>query len=138
LHRPDAQQQGYDMTSEDFRRLALELPEAEEGEHMRHHDFRVRGKIFATLWPRGEDSGVLMLTREQQQKAVQSAPACFAPVPGGWGEKGSTIVRLGVAEVELVRRGLATAWLNKAPGSLAKAFEDSQSKAPPAPKIPRS
>jgi hypothetical protein len=110
------------MTSEDFRRLALELPEAEEGEHMGHPDFRVRGKIFATLWPRGEDSGVLLLNREQQRRVIKSAPASFAPVPGGWGEKGSTIVRLGVADMKMVRRGLATAWLNKAPRSLGKTF----------------
>src|SRR5260370_17034945 len=81
------------MTVDDFRRLALALPEATEAAHMAHPDFRVRNKIFATLWPK-EGRGVVMLTPQQQRVVVELKPAVFAPVPGGWGRRGSTNVSL--------------------------------------------
>jgi len=106
------------MTPDDFRGIALELPEATEGAHMNHPDFRVRGKIFATLWPK-ESRGVVMLTPEQQKQVTEAAPAVFEPVPGGWGRKGSTSVRLQLAVEATVRSALLMAWRNKAPDSLA-------------------
>jgi len=77
------------VTPDEFRRLALALPEAAESEHMGHPDFRVRKKIFATLWPDG-GYGVVMLTPEQQTVVKQAEPAMFVPVPGGWGRKCAT------------------------------------------------
>jgi len=79
---------------------------------MEHPDFRVGGKIFATLW---KGNGVLLLRREQQALLVKSDPGVFAPVNGGWGRKGSTTVHLDVADEESVRRALSVAWRNKAP-----------------------
>jgi len=105
------------MTPEDFRRIALELPEATEGAHMNHPDFRVRGRIFATLWPK-ERRGVVMLTPEQQKSVTAAEPAVFEPVPGGWGRQGSTSVHLAHADEDTVRGALLTAWHNKAPKSL--------------------
>ena len=105
------------MTPEEFRGIALELPEATEGAHMSHPDFRVRGKIFATLWP-GERRGVVLLTPEQQKLVTEADPKAFEPVPGGWGRKGSTSVHLKHAKVAEVRDALLKAWRNKAPESL--------------------
>lgn len=105
------------MTEEKYRRLALALPEATEGAHMNHPDFRVRGKIFATLWP-GEKKGVVMLTPDQQTVLIEAEPAIFEPVNGTWGRQGSTIVKLAAADERTVRSALQMAWRNKAPKSL--------------------
>ncbi|HYL61557.1 MAG TPA: MmcQ/YjbR family DNA-binding protein, partial [Candidatus Methylomirabilis sp.] len=82
------------MTTADFRRLALSLPEAIEGSHFGSADFRVGGRIFATLALEKEGCGVLLLTPEQQEGMVEDAPEIFSPVPGGWGRHGATRVRL--------------------------------------------
>ena len=98
------------MTPEEYRRLALSLPGAIEGSHMGHPDFRVGGKIFATLW---EGNGVLLLRPEQQHLLVKSHPNIFSPVKGGWGVRGSTTVHLNAADEPTVRNALLTAWSNK-------------------------
>ena len=105
------------MTEDEYRQLALSLPEAAESSHMRHPDFRVRGKIFATLSP-NQSRGVVLLTREQQEILTASEPRIFAPVPGGWGQRGSTIIDLECADETTVRSALVMAWRNKAPKSL--------------------
>ncbi len=105
------------MTADDYRRLALDLPETEERAHQGHPDFRVAGKIFATLWPH-QGRGVALLTPEQQEMLVQAEPAMFAPVPGGWGRRGSTDIRLDAADETTVRSALLMAWRNKAPKRL--------------------
>ena len=106
------------MTPDEFRRLALALPEAVESEHMGHPDFRVRKKIFATLWP-ADGYGVVKLTPEQQTIVTQAEPAMFVPVPGGWGRKGASRVLLATASESAVSAALAMAWRNNAPQSLA-------------------
>jgi hypothetical protein len=107
------------MTPKDFRRLALRLPEAAEGAHMGHADFRVRGRIFATLgWP--DDAWAMVkLTPGEQALFVEVEPAAFEPVPGGWGRRGSTQVRLEAVEPVTVRSALVTAWRRVAPKKLA-------------------
>ncbi len=75
------------MTPKTFRRIALSLPEATEGSHFSNADFRIAGKIFATLALEHQGYGVLLLTPDQQAGMVQDAPEIFSPVPGGWGEK---------------------------------------------------
>ncbi len=114
------------MTADDFRRLALSLPEAAEDAHMGHPDFRMRGKIFATLSAPDEDWGMVKLTPEQQQVFVESAPKVFAPVKGGWGLRGATNVRLAAASARTLRPALVTAWGNVAPKSLTAAARDSK------------
>jgi hypothetical protein len=115
-----------------FRQMALALPEAVEEAHMGHPDFRVKGKIFATLgYPDGH-SAMVKLTPEQQAAFVESAPAIFAPVKGGWGLKGATNVRLPAATRRALGPALATAWRNVAPCALVEA----ESKRP-APRRPR-
>jgi hypothetical protein len=110
------------MTADDFRRLALALPEASEVSHMGHPDFRVRNKIFATLWPE-ERRGVVMLTPEQQKILIDLKPAVFTPVPGGWGRRGSTNVNLETADEISLTSVLLMAWRNKAPKRLGASSE---------------
>jgi len=104
------------LTANEFRRLALSLPDAIEAAHMGHPDFRVGGRIFATLaYPRTAFAA-LMLTPEQQELFVRTEPKTFRPVPGGWGKKGATQVELRTAKKAAVREALKVAWSNRAPG----------------------
>ena len=112
------------VTADDFRRLALSLPEAVESAHMDHPDFRVRNKIFATLGYPDRSCGVLKLTRNQQKLVAREAPEVFVPVKGGWGRSGATQVLLRAARKTLVRRALAAAWANAAPKSLVRAHSN--------------
>ena len=108
------------MTADGFRRLALGMPEACEGGHMGHPDFRSCGKIFATLGYPDGGFGMVKLTPEQQEAFVSAEPAVFAPVKGGWGRRGATIVQLRAARVRSVRVALAAAWRNVAPRRLVE------------------
>lgn len=107
------------MTAEDFRRLALELPEATESSHMSHPDFRVGGKIFATLGYPNHEWATVKLPPEQQELFSKAAPQVFVPVKGGWGRKGATNVRLQAAKKTRVRIALREAWAGVAPKRLA-------------------
>jgi hypothetical protein len=105
-----------DMASaEDFRRLALAFPGAEESAHMGHPDFRVNGKIFATLQGAGKGTGAVMLLPEQQELAMAAEPEAFSPAAGAWGRSGSTMVRLDAVSDEWLERTLEWAWQKRAP-----------------------
>jgi hypothetical protein len=121
------------MTSDQFRRLALSLPEATEVGHMGHPDFRVGGKIFATLGYPDETWGVLKLTPEQQEALVDAEPKVFMPVKGGWGRRGATLVSLRAARTTSLRLALAVAWRNTAPRKLAAQHAAKGRPAPDAP-----
>ncbi|HWY70593.1 MAG TPA: MmcQ/YjbR family DNA-binding protein [Terriglobales bacterium] len=98
------------MNAADFRRIALSLEGAEEGSHMGAADFRVGGRIFATLASQKQGYGNLMLTPEQQAAFVQELPEMFVPIAGGWGRMGMTHIRLSVANEDVLRGALHTAW----------------------------
>ncbi len=98
------------MTIEDFRRLALSLPGAEESSHMGSPDFRVGGHIFATLAARDRGYGNLMLDSEQQAAFVAELPGVFRPVAGGWGRMGATHVLLVDVSEDVLAGALQTAW----------------------------
>src|SRR5690349_4587536 len=85
------------VTAADFRRIALSFDGTEEGSHMGAADFRVGGRIFATLASVKEGFGNLMLTPEIQAEFVVEEPGVFIPVAGGWGRMGITHVRLAKA-----------------------------------------
>ena len=106
------------MTADEFRQLALSLPEATEGAHMGHADFRVRGKIFATLGHPDDGRGMVKLLHEQQDALTRARPEVFSPVPGGWGKRGATYVTLAVADEAIVYDALVMAWRNTAPKKL--------------------
>ncbi|MFZ0037166.1 MAG: MmcQ/YjbR family DNA-binding protein [Candidatus Acidiferrales bacterium] len=111
------------MTRNDFRRLALSFPETTENEHMGHPDFRVRGKIFATLDYPDERWGMVKLMPDQQEDFSHAEPGVFVPVKGAWGRRGATSVLLRSAKSSSLKRALGLAWCNIAPKKLAESFE---------------
>ena len=99
------------MTADDFRRIALAMTDATEGAHMGHPDFRVGGRIFATLhadlqW------GMVKLTPEQQRDVITSHPGTFEPEKGAWGLQGCTAVRLAAVDEDTLGEALTLAWRN--------------------------
>lgn len=110
------------MTPDQFRRAALALPEAVEGAHMGHADFRVRKRIFATLGA-SQDHAVLKFTHEQQELFMRVDPVAFAPVAGGWGRRGWTQLQLRDVGSAVVRDALVAAWRNVAPRKLAATLD---------------
>lgn len=111
------------MTIADFRRMALALPEAVEAAHMDHPDFRVRGKIFATLGYPETGWGMVKLAAAQQKRLVTLKPGVFVPAAGAWGRAGATTVHLRAADKATVRKALTAAWCNTAPKTLARQLE---------------
>ena len=110
------------MNAADFRRIALSLEGAEESSHMGSPDFRVGGRIFATLASQNKGYGNLMLTTEQQAAFVEERPDLFLPIAGGWGRMGMTHIRLAKATEDVLSGALRTAWKlrlekNKKPGN---------------------
>lgn len=112
------------MIPEDFRRLALSFPETSEHAHMDHPDFRVGGKIFATLGYPEEGWGMVKLTPIEQEMFMKAQPGVFEPCAGVWGRRGATSVRLKAARKHTVRRALLAAWLLTAPKVLASKFKE--------------
>ena len=93
------------VSPDEFRRIALSQPGASESSHMDHPDFRVGGKIFATLgYPDGA-CGMVKLPPELQHEFSQRAPKAFVPVKGTWGKQGATTVILSLVS----KRGLREA-----------------------------
>ncbi|MGQ0552829.1 MAG: MmcQ/YjbR family DNA-binding protein [Planctomycetota bacterium] len=141
------------MTPDAFRKLALAFPAASEGAHMGHPDFRVGGKIFATLLQmrpapekpkpgvrRGkrddtakpvrpaklealEDWAMVKLTPAQQADFLSAEPSAYKPAAGEWGRRGATLLRLSVAKSPSARGALALAWRNTAPKDLAPEYD---------------
>ena len=102
------------MTTDEFRKMALEIPTAVERLHMNHPDFRVAGKIFASLGAPDESWGMVKLTPEQQRAFIEKAPEVFKPCSGAWGRQGATNVYLAAAKASLVRAALDAAAKNVA------------------------
>ena len=113
------------MTAAQFRKMALGLPEATESAHMGHPDFRVGGRVFATLGYPSKEWAMVKLTPDEQEFFVRAEPDVFIPVKGGWGRSGATNVRLGTATNAKLRGALVAAWRRTAPKKLADAFEQS-------------
>lgn len=108
------------MTPNEFRELALSFPEAIESAHMRHPDFRVGGKIFATLGYPDENSAMVKLSTDDQKEFVRSSTGVFTPVKGAWGRQGATNIYLPAATIDIGREALTAAWRNTAPKRLSK------------------
>ncbi|MGB9233294.1 MAG: MmcQ/YjbR family DNA-binding protein [Terriglobales bacterium] len=98
------------MTVDDFRRIALSFEDSEESSHMGQPDFRVAGRIFATLASAKQGYGNLHLSLDQQAAFVEELPKIFLPVHGGWGRMGMTHIRLGAATEDVLTGALRAAW----------------------------
>jgi hypothetical protein len=105
------------------RELALALPEVEEHDHWGRPSFRVKGKIFATLWP-DEQRAMLKLPPAEQDALIMLDPETFSAVPGTWGQRGSTYVELQTVERPAFQAALKTAWRGVAPKQLRSAAND--------------
>lgn len=100
------------MTADEFRQLALELPGVVEQSHMGHPDFRLGGRIFATLGYPDTSCGMVKLTLDQQGAWIAAEPEVFSRVKGAWGKGGATLVHLRAAKKMDVRKALKDAWRN--------------------------
>jgi hypothetical protein len=103
------------VTPKQFRSLALALDDVEEGSHMGHADFRIGGKIFATLGYPDKSYGMVKLAPADQARLVDPEPAVFMPAKGAWGRQGATIVLLKFVDKDVLRGALQKAWANAAP-----------------------
>jgi len=106
------------MTPAAFRKFALSLPETEERKHMSHPDFRVAGKIFATLGYPDKTRGMVRLSPEDQHYFSKDHPEVFIPAKGAWGRRGATTVQLKAASQDVLTRAIQAAWRNTAPKRL--------------------
>lgn len=100
------------MNEEEFRAMALRVPGAVEAAHMDHPDFRVNGKIFASLGYPDAGWGMVKLTSTQQRTFMKKAPKMFSPCAGAWGKTGSTSVHLAAAKKRILGQALRTAAQN--------------------------
>jgi hypothetical protein len=103
------------VTPNAFRKLALALPGASEGEHMGHPDFRAGGRIFASLTADGE-CGMVKVSPAEQRALVRADPEAFEPAAGAWGRSGCTMVTLAAADAAEVRAALHSAHSRTAAG----------------------
>ena len=106
------------MTANQFRKIALSLPETEERSHMKHPDFRVAGKIFATVRYPDKSRAMVKLSPEDQHYFSKDHPDVFVPVKGTWGRRGATSVYLKAAGKDVMDRAIRAAWKNTAPKRL--------------------
>ena len=125
------------MTPDDFRRLALSLEGAEEGSHMGAADFRVGGRIFATLASQAQGYGNLALTPEIQAEFLADRPEVFLPIKGGWGRMGMTHIRLAETDEDTLAGALRTAWKLRVEKNASAGSRKRTSKARAAGKIRR-
>ena len=110
------------MRPEDVRAIALLLPEALMGAHRGNPDFRVGGRVFATLWEE-EERVVLRLPPEHQAVLCEAEPDLFSEIPGAWGRRGWTNLDLDACDAETLRGALLAAWRTTAPPALVAAYE---------------
>ena len=111
------------MTANEFRKIALSFPEAVESTHMNHPDFRVRGKIFATLSYPDKRYGMVKLPPRAQEEFVFAEPKAYVPVKGAWGRQGCTSVLLKSAKKTSLKKALTAAWRKAAPKDLASKLD---------------
>ena len=109
------------MTAAEFRRIALSLPGAEESAHGGHPDFRVGGKVFASLGYPDPRHGAVMVSPHDQDLLIRDYPKAFSPAAGAWGRAGSTVVLLRLAPRKAVTIALEAAWRRRAPKKLRDA-----------------
>jgi hypothetical protein len=100
------------MTVGEFRNAAVNVPGASESAHMNHPDFRVNGRIFASLGYPDDGWGMVKLTPVQQRAFMKEAPKMFAPCAGAWGKAGATSVHLASAKKRILNKALRAAAQN--------------------------
>jgi hypothetical protein len=107
------------MTGDDFRRIALGMDGAIERSHMGHPDFRVNGRIFATLDDL-EKRGMVKLTPEEQAEFMSGNPGIFVPAAGAWGRQGCTLVAIDQIDEHVLGEAVTLAWQAAVKATVAK------------------
>lgn len=120
------------MTPNQFRQLALSYPDAIESTHMGHPDFRVQGRIFATLGAPDAGWAMVKLTPDQQSIFVRTQADIFLPCPGAWGRQGCTYVHLKKVQLGDARSAVELAYQNS-----VQAGPSRSKKSPARPRKPR-
>jgi hypothetical protein len=98
------------VTPQTFRQIALSFADAEERDHQHHPDFRVKGKVFATLGYPDTEWGMVKLTPDEQYAYMKIEPEAFQPAAGAWGKGGSTLIKLAKVKKATLRDALESAW----------------------------
>ena len=98
------------VTLSTFRQLALSFPNVEELPHFELASFRVKKKIFATLWEKDNKAMLKLSLVEQSVFCAYENGTVFYPVPGGWGKKGATFVDLGKVKKGMLKDALTVAY----------------------------
>ena len=88
------------------------MPGVSESLHMGHPDFRIGGRIFATLGCPDARSAMVKLSPEQQDMATSVEPAIFTPLKSAWGRRGSTLIPLQAADARTAASAISMAWTN--------------------------
>ena len=114
------------VTTEQFRRLALGCPEAEEGAHHGHADFRYAGRVFATLQPGG--TGMVRVPPATQKELVTAHGDRFRPASGAWGRAGCTLLQLDAVDRAVLADAMAAAWQFAAAMAAARPSKKKQGK----------
>jgi hypothetical protein len=109
------------MTADEARAFALTLPGAEEKGHFDIADFRVRGKIFATL--PGPDRMVVRIEPADQAVLLAAESGTFSSAAGAWGLKGWTVVQLETVDRGVVHDLIISSWRRLAPKKVAAAYD---------------
>jgi hypothetical protein len=115
-----------DMKSEDFRRIALSMPDTAEVFRRGRSEFRVERKAFASLEGPGDAVATVNLTTDQQSMFAHESPEAFVPVAGGWGRLGRTSVNFRHVTHAQLQSALRAAWQNVAPKSLVKGVDEAR------------
>ena len=123
------------MTADQFRALALDLEGVVEGAHMGHPDFRLGGRIFASLQA-DERTGMVKVSPEEQEQLLEVAPDAFTPASGAWGRQGCTMVALADADIRTVRGAMTLAWELATALGPTRSASGSRARRIPAPRKP--
>jgi hypothetical protein len=117
------------MTSDEFRAIVLNLVGVTESSHMNHPDFRVNGRIFATLGYPDQSWGMVKLALQDQKRFVELHSEAFVPAKGAWGLGGSTMIHLARVKAGVVTEALDLAWqYSAAPSKANKAGKKAATK----------
>ena len=111
------------VTATQLRELALGLPGAEERETWGHPTFRVRDKIFASMYE--GDDGVIATVKaspEDQEALIGGDPQTFGTA-SHVGRYGWTTIRLDRVDPDELRELVVEAWRRTAPKRAVAAFD---------------